>query len=83
MVGKQYKHKKGTIYTVIMLTNTGSDDSIGHPINVVYMGQDGKIWSRLLSEWDERCKLIEPTTFIQEFYGRWEDSVDPGIVDYE
>ena len=47
------------------------------------MGQDGKIWSRLLSEWDERFKLIEPTTFIQEFYGRWEDSVDPGIVDYE
>ena len=54
MVGKQYKHKKGTIYTVIMLTNTGSDDPIGHPVNVVYMGQDGKTWSRLLSEWDER-----------------------------
>jgi hypothetical protein len=54
MVGKQYQHKNGNIYTVILLTNTDStlERQVDHPIDVVYMGQNGKIWSRRLSDWE-------------------------------
>lgn len=54
MVGKQFKHKNGNIYTVLLLTNTDSTPERlkDHPIDVVYMGQNGKIWSRPLNDWD-------------------------------
>lgn len=52
MQGKQYIHKNGNIYTVLFLTNVDSDDKVNHPIDVVYMGQNGKIWSRRLSDWN-------------------------------
>jgi len=54
MQGKQYKHKNGNIYTVLLLTNTNSTPERlkDHPIDVVYMGQNGKIWSRPLNDWD-------------------------------
>jgi len=54
MQGKQYKHKNGKIYTVLLLTNTNSTPERlkDHPIDVVYMGQNGKIWSRPLNDWD-------------------------------
>jgi hypothetical protein len=54
MVGKQFKHKNGNIYTVLFLTNTDSTPERlkDHPIDVVYMGQNGKIWSRQLNDWD-------------------------------
>lgn len=62
MVGKQFRHRNGNIYTVLILTNTGSTPErlIDHPIDVVYMGQNGKIWSRPLSDWDRsftKCTL--------------------------
>jgi hypothetical protein len=54
LVGKQFKHRNGNIYTVLLLTNTDSTPErlVDHPIDVVYMGQNGKIWSRRLSDWD-------------------------------
>ena len=57
MIGKQYQHKNGNIYTVIMVTNT-SNLSEKHPIDVVYIGWNGAIWSRPLSDWDRSFKLI-------------------------
>lgn len=54
MIGKPYHHKNGNIYTPIILTNIGNSDSqprLDHPIDVVYMGHNGKIWSRPLSDW--------------------------------
>ena len=54
MVGKQFKHRNGNIYTVLLLTNTDSTPERlkDHPIDVVYMGQNGKIWSRPLNDWN-------------------------------
>lgn len=51
--GKQFKHTNGAIYTVLLLTNTHSTPErlIKHPIDVVYIGQNGRIWSRPLSDW--------------------------------
>jgi hypothetical protein len=51
MQGKQYKHRNGNIYTVLFLTNVDSEDKVNHPIDVVYIGQDGKLWSSMLSDW--------------------------------
>jgi hypothetical protein len=55
-IGKQFKHKNGNIYTVLFLTNI--DSTPEHPIDVVYMGQNGKIWSRRLSDWDRSFTLL-------------------------
>jgi len=53
LVGKQFKHKNGNVYTVIYLTNLGRSrrESIDHPIDVVYIGQNGKVWSMPLNDW--------------------------------
>jgi len=54
MVGKQFKHRNGNIYTILLLTNTDSTPERlkDYPIDVVYIGQNGKIWSRPLIHWD-------------------------------
>jgi len=49
MQGKQYKHTNGNIYTILFLTNINFTKD--HPIDVVYIGQNGKIWSRRLTDW--------------------------------
>ena len=60
-IGKQYRHRNGNTYTVICLTNLGStvERQVRYPIAVVYMGQNGKIWSRALSDWDRSFTEIE------------------------
>jgi hypothetical protein len=57
-VGKQYKHYNGNVYTVLYLTNT-STLSEKYPISVVYMGQNGNVWSRLLSDWFSSFTKVE------------------------
>lgn len=56
MEGKQYKHRNGNIYTVLFLTNSGGREK--HPVDVVYIGQNGKIWSRRLTDWDRSFTLL-------------------------
>lgn len=60
MIGKQFKHKNGNIYTVTELTNTEAEleRQKDHPINVIYMGQNGHKWSRPLSDWDRSFTSI-------------------------
>lgn len=61
MVGKHYKHTNGNIYTVLLLTNTEAlpEQKDSHPVDVIYMGQNGKLWSKRLSEWDKSFNLIK------------------------
>jgi hypothetical protein len=58
MKGKQYEHSNGNVYTVIHVTNTKNITS-KHPPDVVYMGQNGYVWSRRLEGWDRSFTLIE------------------------
>lgn len=53
MEGKQYEHTNGNIYTVLFLTNTNGDPERQeyHPVDVVYRGRNGSLWSRPLSDW--------------------------------
>lgn len=59
MEGKQYKHRNGNIYTVLFLTNKSDnpDGRNNYPKTVVYVGQNGKLWSRPLSDWDRSFEI--------------------------
>ena len=54
MTNRFYKHKNGNLYIVLVVTNTegGVERLKDHPIDVVYTGVGGKVWSRPLSDWD-------------------------------
>lgn len=45
MLGKQFRHKNGAVYTVILLTNTNTTPEriLLHPVDVVYIGQNGNV----------------------------------------
>ena len=73
MIGKQFRHKNGIEYTVIDATNLDTIRRKEHPISIVYLGRNGKTWSRLLSDWDRSFTLVEredpkkyPTNEAQE-----------------
>lgn len=50
VVGSKWVHTNGNKYEVILLTN-GSSVNEKYPSTVVYKGENGKIWSRYLSDW--------------------------------
>jgi hypothetical protein len=43
-------HKNGNLYSVLMITNQDSTRE-EYPVTVVYIGLNGKVWSRPLSDW--------------------------------
>lgn len=50
--GTKWKHKSGTIYEVIIVTNEKATKA-DYPITVVYKDNEGNIWSRNLEKWQE------------------------------
>ena len=58
MIGKQFVHRNGIIYTVIDATNLDTTRK-EHPISIVYMGANGKKWNRDLSDWDRSFTELE------------------------
>ena len=54
--GSRWVHKNGNVYTVLMLTNTESDDHFRYPPMVVYRGENGNVWSRKASDWDRSMR---------------------------
>ena len=61
MEGKKFKHKNGNVYTILHLTNTDNtiDRQKRHPIQVVYQGEDGKVWSRELEDWNKKFTEVK------------------------
>jgi hypothetical protein len=49
VIKSKWKHLNGIEYEVIAIAN--ENDTIKYPTTVVYKGINGKIWSRLLTEW--------------------------------
>lgn len=74
MVGKKYKHKNGNIYTVLHVTNTfggkgGPMERLkDHPIDVVYQGDNGYVWSRRLSDWNRSFTEVAPIEEKEDKY---------------
>lgn len=46
-----WQHRNGNVYEVIMLTNEQSTND-NYPVNVVYRGNNGNVWSRPISDWN-------------------------------
>jgi len=48
--GSKWVHRNGLVYTVLFLTNIDTQHP-HHAITVVYVGPNGKLWSRPLDDW--------------------------------
>lgn len=50
-VGSDWKHSGGDVYTVSGHTNLHSTQPERYPPTIVYVGPDGHVWSRAVSDW--------------------------------
>lgn len=48
--GSQWQHHNGNLYEVLCIANEFSERP-EYPPTVVYRGENGRIWSRLASDW--------------------------------
>lgn len=58
ILGKPHIHhtNKG-LYTPIMITNLDTKYPEKYPVTVVYIGENGKYWSRPFSEWSRSFQI--------------------------
>ena len=54
----QWKHYNGCEYKVIEIANCHSVNE-RYPITVVYMGNNGRVWCRPLSDWHRSMTKLE------------------------
>ena len=57
LIGTQWEHKSGRVYTIIMFTNLPDDER--YPLTVVYQDKKRNLWSRKWSDWHRSMKQIE------------------------
>lgn len=50
-VGSTWTHTNGNIYKVVTIANKDTEYPDKYPVTVVYAGENGKTWSRPLSDW--------------------------------
>lgn len=74
MIGKQYKDEKGDIYTVLILTNTDQDRFENSHVDVVYLGQNGNIYSARLIDWKKSFTEVTNEDSFWDFVIRRSDS---------
>lgn len=51
VAGSVWVHTNGNRYMVLMLANEFTEHPDRYPATVVYRGENGRIWSRALSDW--------------------------------
>jgi len=56
-IGSKWRHYNGISYTVLHIANVGGSDKYSE--TVVIQGTNGKVWTRVLSDWYRSFKLIE------------------------
>jgi hypothetical protein len=56
-VGSKWRHAKGDIYEVAMISNGNTSDPERYPITVIYKSDSG-VWSRPLSDWHRSMVLV-------------------------
>jgi|SRR5688500_13143144 len=57
-IGSRWQHKNGNYYTVDKITNRDSTRQEDYPVTVVYHGDNGKEWSRKLSDWHRSMTFV-------------------------
>lgn len=60
--GSRWVHKNGNEYEVLMLANERTLDPDRYPVNVVYRGNNGRIWCRPLAQWHRSMTPCAPAT---------------------
>jgi hypothetical protein len=63
-IGSRWVHTNGNKYVVIIVTNIHSERQIEYPTTVVYIGDNGRIWSRPLTDWR---RSMSPETNAKEY----------------
>lgn len=58
LAGSAWQHHSGRTYTVLTLSNTEGDDPERFVPTVVYQGEDGRVWSRPVSDWHRSMSLL-------------------------
>lgn len=57
--GSQWAHTNGNRYTVLCIANEFTERPEQYPQTVVYRGENGRIWSRPVSEWGRSMTPVE------------------------
>lgn len=60
-VASRWRHTNGREYLVAAITNEGNNHP-DHPVTVLYRGDNGRFWSRPLSDWRRSMTLIPGKT---------------------
>lgn len=57
--GSLWRHYNGNVYTVLLVANQESANEERYPKTVVYIGGNGKCWSRPLDDWHRSMTPLE------------------------
>lgn len=56
--GSQWRHRNGKKYTLVGIANT-EHISLNYPIMVLYIGRNGDLWAKTLSNFMEKMTPLE------------------------
>ncbi len=56
--GSVWSHTNGNRYTVMCIANEFTERPEQYPQTVVYQGENGRIWSRHVSDWARSMTLV-------------------------
>lgn len=67
----KWHHSNGAVYVVLCIANEFTEQPERYPPTVVYMGLNGRVWSRAASDWHRSMTLVrdavdEPVAEKQE-----------------
>ncbi len=54
----RWRHTNGNLYTVLCVANEFTERPEQYPPTVVYQGDNGRIWSRPVSDWSRSMTLV-------------------------
>ncbi len=54
----QWHHTNGTLYIVLCIANEFTEQPDRYPQTVVYMGLNGRVWSRPATDWHRSMTLV-------------------------
>ena len=82
--GEKWRHYNGLVYTVLFLTNK---DSVyeQHQPTVIYQGANGKLWSRVLSDWHRsftRVSVLRDKGYLTKELRDERGVMDASIIRY-
>lgn len=59
VAGAQLRHHSGRNYTVIAIANKGSADPVKFPVSAVYIGVNGRIWTRSVDSMVNKFEIVD------------------------